>query len=261
MTEPISMSFIVKSEESVLSSKGPDSFAVGTELLYRACDVVLRLLYWLGPHPSPETPNGVYRVFAFERFGEVPYTVRSIHLLSARGHYPESVVLVRVLLESFVQLRYFAKYPDRLKPHLLATSMKGRVPWVAMFNEFAPGSYPKVYGLLSSVAHSGIALSALLPWQAPSETQTAKALGRHGCEFDQKSVAVVLNMTVAMLRGFLDHFVTFFPTGQPPEELMIQRDQLVALLAQFVAAVMKGEMLSSFVSLTALTPPTKEKTT
>jgi hypothetical protein len=91
----------------------------------------------LGPQPSPETSEGVYHTFAFERFGEVPDTARKIHLLSDRGHDPESVALVRVLVESFVQLRDVAKYPDQLQPQLLATATaKGRVRFVTMFDEF-----------------------------------------------------------------------------------------------------------------------------
>jgi hypothetical protein len=247
------MSFIVASEESVLSNR-PDSLAFGVKLLYSASDAVLGLMYGLGPNPSPETSDGVYRTFAFERFGEVPYTVRAIHLLFACGHYPESIALVRVLLESFVQLRYFAKYPNQLKPHLLATTAKGRIRWVTMFDEFAPGFYGKVYGLLSSVAHSGMGLSALLPAQPPTDNEAARALGRHGCEFDQKFAAVVINMTAAMLRGFLDHFFTFFPTGEPSEQSTFERRVSIGVLEKFVDVTMKGEMLSLFVSLTALAP-------
>jgi hypothetical protein len=68
----------------------------------------------------------------------------------------------------------------------------------------------------------------------------------------------VLNMTAAMVLGFLDHSVTFFPTGRPPEHLTIERVSLVKTLASFVNAVIKDEKLSLFLKLTTLTP-TEEK--
>ena len=111
------MSYLVTSEESVVSHTH-DSLVTSTNLIYRASDTVLGLMYGLGPSPSVESPEGVYRTFAFERFGEAPYTVRAIDLLSVRGHYPESIALVRVLVESFVQLRYFGKFPGQLIPQI-----------------------------------------------------------------------------------------------------------------------------------------------
>ncbi len=212
MTAPLSMSYLVTSEESVVSqTHDHGALATSTGLIYRASDTVLGLMYWLGPPPSVESHEGVYRTFAFERFGEAPYTVRAIDVLSVRGHYPESIALVRVLVESFVQLRYFGKFPDQLKSHLLATNVRDRVRWVTMFDEFAPGFYSRIYSPLSSVAHSGMGLSALLPAESPTESQPAKTLGRYGCEFNQGHAAFVVNMTAAVLRGFLAQFPTFFP--------------------------------------------------
>ena len=253
MTDRLSMSFIVTSEESVVRQANDHTpLDFGTKLLYRAGDSVLALMYGLGPQPPQETHEGAYRTFAFERFGEVPYTLRAIDVLSVRGHYPESIALVRGLVESFVQLRYFAKYPDRLRQHLLATNAKGRVRFVTMFDEFSPGFYPKIYGqLLSGIAHSGMGLSALLPVEPATNDQPAKSLGRYGCEFNAGHAALVVNITSAILHGFLVHFSTFFPVATPSEETIVEYKGLADVLAKFVDYTVKGEMLSLFVQLSA----------
>lgn len=250
MTNPISMAYLKSCEEKAIQQH-PQALVFGTDLIYRASDVIFALMYDLGPAPPPESPEGEYRTFAFERFGEAPYTVRAIDILSVRGHYPEALALVRVLVESFVQLRYFVKFPDRLVPHMLAKSAKDRVRWVEMFDEFSPGFYSGTYSLLSSNAHSGMVLSALLPAEPSIGDQPAKSLGRHGCVFNEKHAALVLNMTAAMIQGFLLHFRTFFPAGTPSAPLEYKRRELGDILSNFVKYTITGEMLSHFTSLTA----------
>ena len=94
-------------------------------------------------------------------------------------------------------------------------------------------------------------LSALLPAESPTEDQPAKTLGRYGCEFNQGHAALVINMTAAVLRGFLAHFSTFFPAGTPPEPLELERRGLVDVLSSHTEFTIKGEMLSLWVTLTA----------
>lgn len=253
MTNKMSVATIVASEDSVLKQTS-ESSSLGTSsrIICHACDVLLKLMYELGPDPDPNTAEGTFRLIAFERYGEVPYTVRAIGLLGARGHYPESITLCRSLVESYVFLRYFAAHPEKLQPHLLATNAKGRVKFVEMFDEVAEGFYGRIYGqLLSGVAHSGMALSALLPVQAASDGTLAKSLGRHGCEFRSEHAAFVVNVAAAMLRGLLAHFATFFPKGTVPTELASERDGLVKILSEHTSYVMKGEMLDLFTKLVA----------
>src|SRR5262249_20154249 len=103
----------------------------------------------------------------------------------------------------------------------------------------------KIYGLLSSVAHSGVGLSALLPAELPTAERPARILARYGCEFDQRQAALVINITAALLHGFLVHFFTFFPTGTPSEDLIVERNVLVSVLTQFVNWMLKGRLLGS----------------
>jgi hypothetical protein len=244
----MSMSYIVRSEESVLAARTPSlKDAVG--LVYRAGDVLLALRLFIGEHPAFETDEDLYRVFALERFGEVPYTIRAVDLLSARGHYPASMALVRGLFESFVQLRYFAKYPDLLRSHLVGTSANERVQFKTMFEEFSPGFYRQVYRFLSSITHSGIALSALL-LEPPVAGQFGKSRGRDGCEFNGRNAAVLIHVTAAVLRGFIEHFSTFFPARPVPTELAADCSELIQALDKFIE-VMAAEPRALLAALTA----------
>jgi hypothetical protein len=98
----------------------------------------------------------------------------------------------------------------------------------------------------------------MLPFQSAIGNQPGKALGRHGCEFDEKHAALVNNFTAAIIRGFLVHFVTFFPAATPGESLTFERLELAKLLAKVVAIGIKGEMHSSFLQLTELPGPTAQ---
>lgn len=250
------MAHILASEDVVeKQTQEHGSLSTSKKLISRAADTMLRLMYTLGPQAPADTPDGIYRLFAFERFLEAPYTVRAAALLADRGHYPEAIALLRVLIESFVQLRYFAGNKEPLKDHMLAETARNRVPFVAMFDAFAPGFYGKIYGrLLSGIAHSGMGLSALLPVEAPAEGELAKSLGRHGCTFEEKQAGFVVNVSVVMLLGFLTQFEQMFPGANVPDGLTATRSAVVSMLKEHVGWTIKGEMLPLFVALTGATP-------
>ena len=63
-------------------------------------------------------PNDAFPYFVFERYIRLPYTLRSIWVLARMGFYAEAAVLVRHLLEAFVQIRYFSTRRPDLVRHL-----------------------------------------------------------------------------------------------------------------------------------------------
>ena len=75
----------------------------------------------------------------------MPYSFRAVSALAYRGYNPEGYVVLRHILEVFVQLRYFSIHRDLLRPHLEAKSAKGRVKFKTMFEEFSPGYYDDYY--------------------------------------------------------------------------------------------------------------------
>lgn len=166
-------------------------------------DVMLQFPYYFGELSDVKTDIGVFESFAHEHYILAPYTFWCVNDLCRKGHYAEAMVLLRRLLEVFIQLRYFFGHPEQLNPHRIATTAKNRVPFITMFDEFSPDYYHRFYGrMLSGMAHGGIS-------------------GRYfrmkdgnvilGSQFDQKSAGFVVNWTAILALGFFNYVIKFFP--------------------------------------------------
>lgn len=202
-------------------------FAEAFPELVKTWPELLDTLFQLGyftDHPSPPPEDGVHH-FCFERYLLAPYRFNALYSLCSRGYYLESVLIVRHLLETLVQIRHFQKHPDQLKPHLTSMTSAGRVQFKTMFEELSPGYYAKHYGqLLSNIAHGGIGMGVFSEYEQPKEEgSTAVMVPPLGCQFAQRASGFIVNHLLVLLYGHLKCFATTFPeylklVDQPTEE-------------------------------------------
>jgi hypothetical protein len=202
---------LVESEDAVQLAV-PLTVRMPIVLVAQSADVLLTMSrYHGGSGAETDSPDQVFSWWASERARQAPFSLRAAILLWDRGHYVECVGIIRQLLESFVQLRYFHLNRQTLKDHLMATRSKGRVPFKAMFEAFSPGFYDAQYGALySNVAHSGMAFSAMMEWIPATEEQLARTVPRLRCEFRQGSATFAANVLVLLARGFLKQYPNWF---------------------------------------------------
>ena len=195
---------------------------------------------------------------------QAPYSMRSILLLWERGHYVQALVLVRHLQESFVQVRYFQGHPAQLKSHWTARKRGERVSFFRMYEDASPGYYARQYGpLLSGVSHAGLAISVFSEWVQSAPGAPATMLPRLGCSYSERQAAAVMNLTLALLWGFLAWIPECFAEyrGAVDSTLESARVSLLEALEPFLNGVFKGElgpMIRSLVMLpTSAQSPTR----
>lgn len=178
-------------------------------------DVFFKLPYCIGKLEPVETPVGGFQAICFEHYVQAPYTFWTVYSLYEKGYYLESMILYRHLLEVLIQMKYFQKYPEKLKDHLLD---KKRVSFKAMFDEFSPGFYKTWYGeLLSGFAHGKIPKS-IFRFERPSPAEATTIMG---CKFDIRHSTYVINNTLPLLFGYLNHFDPFFPKNNVKDKRTI----------------------------------------
>lgn len=180
-------------------------------------DTLLKLAYFVKTD-EVNTPSGDFHFFAHTHYLQAPYTFWSLFAIWRKGHYLESAILVRYLLEVVVQLRYFRKFPDQLAVHM--TPKRG-VQLRKMFDEFSPGFYEYYYGnLLSTIAHGK---SGPLYFRL-DHSQPGLVRIRKGCEYNEDAASMVMNQTLALLFSFLNLFGLYFPDNSLSSDTALQAD-------------------------------------
>ena len=173
-------------------------------------ELVFSLPYFRGESKDPETDEGIFESFCYSTYMQAPYTFWSIYDLYEKGYYLEAIVLYRHLLESFIQMRYFYKYPEKILVHIVAKSRKDRVPFSDMFNEFSDDIYKTFYGIiLSGIAHGGI-IKDIFRVDRTSKAEIRTILG---CEYIENHATLITNITVPLLFGYINMFEEFFPNN------------------------------------------------
>jgi len=162
-----------------------------------------------GQGPDPED---WFPYIAWERVVLMPYTFRAVSTLAYRGYNPEAYVLLRHVLEAFVQLRYFSVHRNLLRRHLEAKTSKDRVSFKTMFEEFSPGYYRKYYSIASGVAHAGMHLSVISGMTKDPALMTLHP--PYGCEFNEKKASMVVNQSWILMLGFLIQIPNWAPSYQ-----------------------------------------------
>jgi hypothetical protein len=215
MKNPMSFSYLQQSEAETMHrfTEALPSIQSGIPNLL---DTLFRLAYFAKQQEAAGATDA-FPYFVFERYVRLPYTVRATWIPVGTGYYAEGSVLVRLLLETFVQLRYFTTRREQLITHLNKKGQKGKVQFKTMFDEFAPDYYDGHYRVLASIAHGGYGFSVL---SGLSETTEGTRRTPAGCEFDENRCSYVVNQILMLISGYLTNVPEWFTQYQqlvPPE--------------------------------------------
>lgn len=177
----------------------PGWFKYYNELL----NCLFQVVYFVGEEKEVESDDGYYMTFAHNLLLKLPYTIRAVSVLTERGFYLESALLVRHILEVFVQLRFFNKYKGKLNKHILK---KKRITFKTMFNEFNPILYSTMYFALSDATHGGFGSSVYrTKYKSANEGTTIM-----GSEFQEKFSNYIINQLIPLSYGILNFIPVFF---------------------------------------------------
>jgi len=176
-------------------------------LMPELIDTLFRLSYF-AKQQEPQPEDG-FAYFASERFMRAPYTLRSLWILAGAGYYFEATAIVRHMLETFVQLRYFAKHREKLVRHMTSVKSRERVQFKTMFDEFAPSYYENHYRVLANLSHGGVALSVLSGMEKATDA-SGQMLSPIGCKFSVDDSSFIVNHMLMITSGYLRHVPEWF---------------------------------------------------
>ncbi len=182
--------------------------ARGAATLTNLGNIFFRLSYHCAEPTVFNSPDHWFLSIAKCTYVRLPYTLHCIQELWMRGNYLEGVILSRHLLEGFVALRYFHSRREMVQTHYTTELWKERVSWRKMFEQFAPGSYDKLYSKLSNMVHGGI---RAIPFQTDWDSSTPGEL-LMGRKFDSDRSNYVYVIAGIVSYGYLNHASTFFPS-------------------------------------------------
>lgn len=204
-------------------------------IVRNAINLLLRMSYFIDEkNISPNTPQGWFQLHAFSIYSRLAYAIKIIFELWLRDYYQESSVLLRHILEGFVQVRYFYNHPDKVELHLTSTRNRDRIKFKDMFEECAVGSYEKIYGDLSNFAHSGL---GSLMTRMEVYTDSSKNRVKVGCEFDKTLADYIIEQIIDYCYGYINYADVFFPSmikeiqtfsdSSTTEEILTYRDMFL----------------------------------
>src|SRR5215213_11095444 len=137
-------------------------------------DVMLMLPYFNGTLEPINIDRGNWQHYCVGQYAQSSYTFMSAYHLWRKAYYLETSILLRHLLEVFVQMRYFEKHPESLLKHMTGRSQNDRVRFVKMFDELSPGSYKPIYSeVFSTYAHGSANMIFRADLTPPSNVEPA----------------------------------------------------------------------------------------
>ena len=143
-------------------------------------------------------------IFANSTYQQLPYMFRVLEILYLNGFYFESTIIIRTIYEMFVKLRYFHKYKDKCLPY---SQKKLKIQYKLMFDEFSPGLYEILYGmLLSEFAHGGFGVSIFRNKFSPPN-MIEPILGNF---YSESFANLTINACTQLIYGYLNYIPTFF---------------------------------------------------
>lgn len=164
--------------------------------------------YYLKEDFEPESSDHYFHSFAFYTYYRLPYSIRAIYKLWEEGYYLESLIILRHIVEGFIQLRYFYKYKEKIEPHFAATRSRDRISFKTMFNEFSDGFYEIMYGkFFSRFAHGHVVTSIFKAEFTPDKKQKLV----YGSKYDDLKSRLVINQLGMYCYAYLNFIDVFFP--------------------------------------------------
>lgn len=164
-------------------------------------DTFIKLIYFYGKLENPDSPRGSFQSMCVTHYAQAPYTFIVLYDLYEKGYYLEAQIISRHLIETFIQIKYFNKYPEKLEDQLLRKNFK------EMFEEFATGYYKKYYNIHCDAAHGSLVKDIF----RMDRSTTKNGRIRMGCEFNDKFASELINEVTAFIFGYFNIFQTIFP--------------------------------------------------
>ena len=179
---------------------------ISEPFLNELVNLFFNLGHYLNEDYPIESDENHFHIFAYYTYIRMPYTIKSVGDLWLKGYYLESSILLRHVLESLAQLRYFSNHIDEIRGHLVNGK---RVTFRTIFNSIIPGFYKNYYGrLLSGFAH-GSTITSLFHEDRSSATLSIII---HGTKFNEKHSHFIIKQTLAYGYGLLNYIDIFFPS-------------------------------------------------
>lgn len=183
-------------------------------------------------HYQENSKEHFYNQFCFYTYFHLPFTIRSIMLLTNRGYYNEASQLIRHIFELAVKIKYCTKYMDRTEAVWLNNDYKGqKITITRMFESVVPGLKDK-YGLLSGFTHGGSSTNMF-------KVDYGRKIGdqvrvRTGTFYDEDGASFVINQIYAYLHILFRQFKTSFPETYIalPENILAELDTCIKICEQ-----------------------------
>lgn len=181
-------------------------YATGNDKVCTIINLLFEMSYCFGTLENIETIIGNFQSTCSINYIQIPYTFYNVFNLYERGHYLECLILLRHILETLLKMKYLYKHLDKHDDHVyLQNKGKGKITFLTMFNEFGMKDfYDKFYGSHLSDAAHGIIMKDLFRSRR-FENKTVM-----GSEFNQKFASYIINIIIALLSGYINHFPLFF---------------------------------------------------
>lgn len=176
-----------------------------SEYFPRINDIFLKIPYFFGDVDTGSTETSEFQNIAKATYMQLPYTFRSLCILYDNGYYLEGMIIFRHLIESFIMLKYFNKYPAKLVGHITQTK---RVNFSAMFNEFSMGFNDLYYKSQYSEAAHGLVYKDI---HRTNREDNSNPIVQMGCDYNEDHATYLLNNLVPIIYGFLNLFSVFYP--------------------------------------------------
>ena len=239
MSELFGLNYLTESEDSTTIATH-SRLRGNYEHLPKIIDTLFKLAYFFGEQEDVETEMGQFQSFCFTSYTQAPYSFWIIFDLYAKGYYLEGVILFRHLLETFVQMRYFDIYPEKLKAHICDEK---RVTFKCMFDEFSEGLYKRYYGKQLSEAAHGMLYKDIYRFERKSSSE---ARTRMGCEYNEDFATYLSNNMVALIFGYFNLFEKFYPnnTVSTDSEVSKSINEAKSWLEKYMAGHRRANPLS-----------------
>jgi|GEM_PF-2709923 len=169
-------------------------------------NVLFKLTYYVEPL---DTERINFKNYCYDHYEQVPYTFSCLYNVFVAGYYNEVMILLRHLYEVLAKLRYFYKHEDKLQGYLEGK----KICELDFFKLDSDDTfYRRDYSYLSRFAH-GKDLFTVFRTEKPNHKKFI--LGNH---FDKEYTDFFFMQIIALLYGYLNSFVLYFPQNDMHQE-------------------------------------------
>lgn len=106
--------YYLKRSERETQKKTQNSYGEILTGFNECLDAFIKLPYCFGKIEDPNTDRGNYQYICTVHYLQGAYTFWAFTSLFERGYYLESTILCRHLWETFIQMKYYGKYPNKI---------------------------------------------------------------------------------------------------------------------------------------------------